>query len=205
VVVTLLVGTVQLSAQDVTLERYERWELHPAPGVSREPVKALLLLFVRNETDRLVKRWRGLLVVRDSTDTELFRLAIDRDSADLAPNTRARVELTFDDHPTVKDEPYDHLLANDTANLRVHFDEVRVVEAGHVAYLPAGVPLCHSQAAWVSMVRASGREDPGAQCQWTQEPLTVEFLRVHGADGAVVRPRLMTREAWVFARDLERP
>ena len=203
--VTLFMGSARLDAQDVTLERYERWELHPAPGRTHEPVKALLLLFVRNETDRLIKRWRGLLVVRDSTDTELFRLAIERDSADLAPGARARVELTFDDRTSVMDEPYDHLLANDTTNLRVLFDEVRVVESGHVAYLAAGVPLCRSAAAWARMDQTEEREKVDADCQWTQEPLTVEFLRLHGADGAVVRPRLMTQLAWVFVRDLQRP
>ncbi len=203
--VMLHVCAVQVEAQDVTLERYERWKLHPAPGMPREPVKALLLLYVRNGTDRLIKRWRALLVVRDSMDTELFRLAIERDSADLAPSTRARVELTFDDRTSVGDDPYDHLLANDTTNLRVQFEEVRVVEAGEVAYLPAGVPLCHSEAAWARMVRTEGGADPDVDCQWTQEPLTVEFLRVHGASGAVIRPRLMTRVAWVFARDLQRP
>jgi hypothetical protein len=212
VLVLACLAAGRVNAQEIVLERFERWELYPAPGAPDEPVQALLLLFVRNESDRLIKRWQALLVVRDSAESELFRLAIERDSADLGPGSRARMELTFRDRAHTADDPYDHLLGNDTMNLHLAFDEVRVVESGEVAYVPAGVPLCFSEAAWTAAARArrvsaaaQWREaSDAAGCQWTQEPLTVEYVRPYGPDGAVVRPRLMTGMAWVFAQDVAR-
>jgi len=171
-------------------------------------------LHVRNDTDYLVKRWRAIAVVRDSAGAELFRVAIEKERADLAPGKRARVEMQFANRPDVPREPYDHLLGNDTTNLRVTFDEVQIVDWGEVAYLRAGRPMCLAQEAWERLAAARYGVSPdgewravveSAGCQWSQSPLTVEFLELIGERGARVRLELMTQNVWVFAEDLDRP
>jgi hypothetical protein len=96
----------------------------------------------------------------------------------------------------------------------VSFDEVYVVAAGDVAYLPPFMPMCFDVDAWNRV--AGARYGPASDemwrtvvgsegCQWSQEPLTLEFLAPHGRRGARVRLPLMTKVAWVFIEDLQRP
>ncbi len=217
ILAVLLMGSATtpspLEAQDVSLERFERWHLYSAPGAAPPTQTALLLLHVRNDTDYLVKRWHAMVVVRDSTGVELFRVAIEKERADLAPGERSRVEMQFADRPDVPGEPYDHLLGNDTTNLRITFDEVRIVDRGEVAYVRAAVPICFAAEAWERLAAARYTTPPdggwrtvveSVGCQWSQVPLTVEFLEPVGTLGARVRLALMTQNAWICFEDLER-
>jgi hypothetical protein len=200
-------------AQEATVElqRYERWQLHPAPGAPSQDTTALLLLFVRNPSNALVKRWQAILVARDSLGAELFRLALERDSADLEPGEMVRLELQFHDTPS-RDDEYDHLLLNDTTNLRLTFDEVRVVSQAEVVYVPRGAMLCFDRAAFeeLAAVRAADStawRDAGTRlgCHLAQADLAVEYLGEAAPGGTVVRIKRMERVAWVFSGGLRRP
>jgi hypothetical protein len=210
----MVVGSVttplpSLAAQDLVLERYERWKLHPAPGDPEPRISAQLYLFVRNNTPELVKQWRAILVVRDTLGTEFFRLPIERDSADLGPGDVARLELRFNDQPG-GDDPYDHLMAQDTANLVPTFDEVLVVQAAPVGYVAAGAPVCFTKEAmdavgelesvpdtpeWRAGVEAEG-------CQWAQQMLTVEVLEAGTGYAARVRWQRLERVVWMRRADV---
>jgi len=200
-----------LSAQELVLEQYERWELYSAPGPEPQTKSALLLLLVANEGDRLIKHWRALLVARDSLGAELFRLVLDRDSADLAPGERSQLDIRFSNNPNDPNEPYDHLLENDTSNLHLSFDQTLVVQAGRVVFLPRGTLMCFNEDAfdrverqryhptgnvsWLALGDAFG-------CQRAQQRLTAEYLSDIPAQGTVVRLQRMSRIAWVFREDL---
>jgi len=198
-----------VAAQDLVLERFERWKLHPAPGDPSPRISAQLYLFVRNDTDRLVKRWRAILVVRDTLGGEFFRLPLERDSADLGPGEVARMELRFDDQPVAND-PYDHLMANDTANIVPSFDEVLVVESAPVGFVAAGAPVCFTaesmrtvealtlpagSSAWRDAVTDGG-------CHWAQQELTVEVLEPPEGFAVRVRWQRLERVVWVRRDDL---
>lgn len=200
-----------LVAQEIVLDRFERWELYPPPGGPRRGTTALLLLIVRNDGDRLIKHWRALLVARDSLGRELFRFAVDRDSADLGPGERVQVELQFPNTPADSTEPYDHLLGNDTTNLLLTFDQTLVVEAGRIGYVPAGTLMCYGRDAFDQVERQRYRPTGDVSwlalgdalgCQRAQQELAVEFLSEVSSRGVVVRLQRMDRVAWVFAEDL---
>jgi hypothetical protein len=209
---SLLIGPGQaFGAQEIVLDRFERWELYPPPGGPERATTALLLLFVRNDGERLVKHWRAILVARDSLGRELFRFALDRDSADLEPDERIQVELQFADSPTDRGEPYDYLLGNDTTNLLLTFDQTRVVEAGRITYVPAGTLMCYGHDAFVEVERQRYRPTRDVSwlalgdalgCQRAQQELPVEFLADVAPHGVMVRLQRMDVAAWVFAEDL---
>lgn len=199
------------ASQELSLEQYERWQLYSAPGPEPQTKSALLLLLVANRGDRLIKHWRALLVARDSLGQELFRLALDRDSADLEPGERAQIDIRFENDPSDPNEPYDLLLDNDTSNLRLTFDETVVVQAGRVVFLPSGTLVCFNEdvfdrvsrqryhpsgnVSWLALGDALG-------CQRAQQRLTAEYLSDIPARGMVVRLQRMSRVVWVFHDDI---
>lgn len=196
---------------DLTLERYERWTLYSDFNGVRATKSALLIVYVKNNTHQLVKRWQAILVARDSSGHEMFRVAVEKDSADLEPQEIARVELQFENRPEVPGEPYDHLLGNDTTNIYLSFDVVRIPQVGVVRYLRAGAPMCFTAEAYrtVESERYAGKAaavwraaSESAGCQWSEQEMAVEFIRAEGSRGALVRPKRMAQTVWVFADDL---
>ncbi|NIM51533.1 MAG: hypothetical protein GTN62_12035 [Gemmatimonadales bacterium] len=195
----------------VTLERYERWTLYSEFDGVRATKSALLIVYVKNNTHRLVKRWQAILVARDSTGHEMFRVAVEKDSADLEPQETARVELQFENRPEVPGEPYDHLLGNDTTNIHLSFDAVRIPQVGVVRYLRAGAPMCFTVEAYraVESERYAGKAtavwraaSESAGCQWSEREMAVELIRAEGSRGALARPKRMSQTVWVFTDDL---
>jgi hypothetical protein len=201
---------VRTQRPEIVLDRYERWTLYWGGQPGRPNKSALLVLFVRNTTDRLVADWRALLVTRDSTGREMFRLAIERDSADLEPGEVQRVEFRFDNDLRVDGEPYDHLMRTDTTNIFVSFDEVLVSVGPPVRHARAGRPVCYDRSAFDLLAAARARGDTSfTQRQWWRErcqllsgETSVVLLEAVGSTGWRVRFKGTTRTAWLLAADL---
>lgn len=201
-----------LGAQEppITLERHERWTLYWGGEPGNPNKSALLVLFVKNTTDRLVADWKAIMVTRDSTGREMFRLAIKRDSADAEPGEVQRLELRFDNDVRRDGEPYDYLMGTDTSNIFVSFDEVRATLGPPVGHAAAGAPVCYDRIAIDSLARARAERDSlfsdrswwREHCQHLVGETSVILLERAGRLGWRVRFKRTGRIGWVLAEDL---
>lgn len=195
----------------VTLERHERWTLYWGGEPGNPNKSALLVLFVKNNTDRLVADWKAIMVTRDSLGREMFRIAIKRDSADAEPGEVQRLELRFDNDLERDGEPYDYLMGTDTTNIFVSFDEVRATLGPPVGHAVAGTPVCYDRAALDSLARArqrgatmfTGRAWWTEHCQHLIGETPVILLERLGAWGWRVRFKRTGRTGWILSDDLE--
>lgn len=94
--------------------------------VSMYSPEAVLTLKVRNNTQKRIKAWKAVVIIKNAFGDVLFRARLTDGTANIGPGETEQASFSWEDNQFIEDEPYDKLVAYSEENLRVELTEVQL-------------------------------------------------------------------------------
>ena len=117
-----------LSAIKLQLINFDVKRLPVNYDVSRYRPKAVLTLYLKNNTSKRIKAWRALIIVKNAFGDVLFRARLTDGSANIPPGGTEKASFSWEDNQFIDDEPYDKLVAYSKENIKIEIKEVQLIQ-----------------------------------------------------------------------------
>ena len=117
-----------LSAIKLQLIDFDVKRLPVNYDVSRYRPKAILTLYLKNNTSKRIKAWKALIIVKNAFGDVLFRARLTDGSANIPPGGTEKASFSWEDNQFIDDEPYDKLVAYSKENIKIEIKEVQLIQ-----------------------------------------------------------------------------
>lgn len=119
----------QLTKKDVlSLESFIKVPIATDPMAGIYSDKVRLSLFVRNNTEKVIKGWKATMIVKNAFGDILFKTKLIAGQSKIESGEVEMADFSWEDNPFIPNEPYDHLVSYSDENLKIELSDIQVIQ-----------------------------------------------------------------------------